>query len=125
MTDANSTMTNDAFRVRRRIGVPDLHGDEDALKVKALLSSIDGVLRVSVDSETGRVTLDYLQTRTDYRALEDLLSAAGFSPARGHWARIRQAWLTNLDETARANAAAPQAACCSHPPGRAHTRDHQ
>lgn len=123
MTNSTSSIPNEAFRVRRRLDVSDLHDAADALRAQSLLSRIDGVLRVSADSETGRVWIDYLQTRTDYRSLQDVLIAAGFSPARGRWARIRRAWLTNLDETARANATAPQAACCSRPPARTRTRN--
>jgi hypothetical protein len=123
MTNATSPIPNEAFRVRRRLDVPDLHDAADALRAQSLLSRIDGVFRVSADSEPGQVTVEYSQTRTDYRSLQDALTAAGFSPARGRWARIRRAWLTNLDETARANAAAPQAPCCSRPPTRIPTRN--
>jgi hypothetical protein len=123
MTNATSPIPNEAFRVRRRLDVPDLHDAAGALRAQSLLMRVDGVLRVSADSEPGQVTVDYMQTRTDYRALQDALTAAGFSPARGRWARIKRAWLTNLDETARANAAAPQAACCSRPPPRTRARN--
>ena len=114
MTNATSPIPNEAFRVRRRLDVPDLQNAADALRAKSLLLRMDGVLSASADSEAGRVWIEYLQTQTDYRSLQDALTAAGFRPARGRWARIRRAWLTNLDE-ARANAAAPQAPCCSRP----------
>ena len=123
MTNATSPIPNEAFRVRRRLDLPDLQDAGDALRVQSLLSRIDGILSVSDDSETGRVWIDYLQTRTDSRSLQDALTAAGFRPACARWARIRRAWLTHLYETARANAAAPQALCCSRPPVQPRTRN--
>lgn len=119
MTAGKRSMTTEAFRVRRRIRVPALRRDEDATAVQSVLASIGGVLWVSTDSTTERVTLDYLQTRTDYGSLVDALHAAGFPATRGRWASIRRTWLINLDATARANAGMPQTACCSRPPGRA------
>ena len=115
---------DDAVRVRRRIPVPALRERRDGSgPLLAALSGLDGVLSVSADATKGRVTVDYLLTRTDYGALEQALAAAGLPPARGRWARVRAAWFQNLDLTGRANAAAPEAACCSRPPGRPRITD--
>ena len=122
MNDITTLSVSDqAWRVRRRIQVPGLRDERDGSGLRPLLEGIDGVLSVDVDARNGRVTVDYLLTRTDYGALEDILTAAGFPPARGRWARVRAAWFQNLDLTGRANAAAPEAACCSRPPGRSST----
>lgn len=121
MNDATATATDtdDAWRVRRRLQVPGLRGERDSALLRPLLEDIDGVLGVSVDAARGRVTVDYLLTKTDYGALEDTAAAAGFPPASGRWARVRAAWFQNLDLTGRANARTPEAACCGRPPGRA------
>lgn len=121
MSNAMTSIADGAWTVRRRIRIPRLRNDADGVAVQRHLADIEGVLRVSVDAPKGRVVVDYLQTRTDHRSLEDALSTAGFVPDRGRWARVKSAWFQNLDLTGRANAAAPSAACCSRPPGRSGT----
>jgi hypothetical protein len=118
---ATTSAPDEAWRVRRRIQVPALRDQRDGTRLRPLLEDIDGVLGVVVDAANRRVTVEYLLTKTDYGALEDVLAAAGFPPAPGRWARVRAAWLRNLDLTGRANAAAPEAACCSRPPRRSGT----
>jgi len=120
LTTAAPGPTGDAWRVRRHIPVPGLRGDVDGTGgMQRLLEDIDGVLHASVDPARGRISVEYLVTRTDYRSLESALETAGFPSARGRWARWRAAWLQNLDLTGRANAAEPEPACCSRPPSRA------
>jgi hypothetical protein len=113
-----TSSSDDAWRVRRCFRVPGVHDDGDGDGLGPLLEGIDGVVSAVVDARKSRVTVDYLLTKTDYGELEDTLAAAGFPPARGRWARVRAAWFRNLDLTGRANAAAPEASCCSRPPAR-------
>ena len=121
MSDALASNADGAWKVRRRIRVPGLRNHAEGVAVQRCLAGIDGVLRVSVDATTGRVVVDYLLTKTDYRSLQGELDAAGFAPAPGRWARIKSTWFQNLDLTGRANAAIPKAACCNQPPGRSGT----
>jgi len=116
MSEASLSTSTDAWKVRRRIQVPQLGLEAECAAVQRVLEGVDGVLQVSVDVAKGRVTVDYLQTRTDYRSLQETLDAAGVHAARGRWARVRAAWFQNLDLNGRANAAAPAAPCCSRPP---------
>ena len=118
-TTATAPDTENAWRVTRRLQVPGLRDERDSARLRPLLEDIDGMLGVSVDAARGRVTVDYLLTRTDYGALENTLAEAGFPRASGRWARVRAAWFQNLDLTGRANARTPEGACCSRPPGRA------
>ena len=121
MSHAIASNSDGAWTVRRRIRLPGLRNYAEGVAVQRCLAGIDGVLRVSVDATTGRVVVDYLLTKTDYRSLQGELEAAGFAPAPGRWARIKSAWFQNLDLTGRANAAIPKAACCNQPPGRSGT----
>ena len=89
MSDALASDADAAWTVRRRIRIRRLHNDAERLAVQRCLTGIDGVLRVSVDAPKSRVVVDYLQTRTDYRSLQEELEAAGFAPAPGRWARIK------------------------------------
>jgi hypothetical protein len=117
MNHAIASNADGAWTVRRRLRVPRLRSLAEGVAVQRCLAGIDGVLRVSMDAPNGRVVVDYLLTKTNYRALEDALGTAGFLPPQGRWARMKSAWFENLDLTGRVNAATPKAACCNRPPG--------
>jgi hypothetical protein len=116
MISATKNQTDSSWEVRRRIRVPGLRDRTDKAAAKRALNDVDGVLRVSVDSEKSRVIVDYLVTETDYQSLEQALEAAGVPPVTGRWARFKSGWYQNLDLTGRENASAPAAACCNKPP---------
>jgi hypothetical protein len=108
-----------AWEVKRKIRVSvALATAADAKTVEQALRDLDGVLQVSAVRTRRTIGVRYLVTKTDYRALERTLEAAGFPPAAGRRARFRSGYCQNLDLTGRENARARPSACCNKPPTR-------
>lgn len=120
MIDNRTSKTTGAWEVEHRFRVPELTRTNDCVTLERALAAVDGVLRVSADGRRGWVDVDYLRTKTDYRALEQAIVAAGFPLAAGRWAQIKSRWCQYLDLTGRANAVIPNSACCNKPPTKAH-----
>lgn len=118
MNDNQLSHVDDAWKVRRTFLLPSLNRESDAGRVAEVLNGQPGVFDVSVDLPKKRIAVRYLMTQCDYQYLEQRLRNAGFSPKAGWWARFKSNWYQNLDLNARANAAAPPAACCNKPPAR-------
>ncbi len=105
-----------ALRMRRRLVLARAPTAAEAEALADRLRALPGVLGVWTRPGARRVTVEYLASRTDYTRLSRRLAELGYGPARGPWARLRRAWLTLLDENARANAKVPPPACCNRPP---------
>ncbi len=105
-----------AWEVRRRIKVPALAHDADAMAVERNLSPLPGVRKVAADATRLQVVVLYDITGTDYQTILASLEELGFPPLDNWWSRRKMSWYQFTDSNGRDNAKAPPPACCNKPP---------
>jgi hypothetical protein len=111
-----SVPENEACLVRRSIALPGVSDPRIGGEVRAELSRLAGMSEVRVQGRRRRVCVTYDASRLNFGQIERALAQAGCSASNGHWSRIKAVWYRWVDDTTRANASAPEAACCNNPP---------
>jgi len=110
------------WEVKRRVTLPAATHERDAQLIAERLGRLPGVSGMYMDVRRHRLSLVYDVTRLDYRQLLEALAEAGYPVSETRWSRWKASWLQGLDDTARDNANAPEAPCCSNPKGIAPSR---
>ncbi|MCU7815850.1 MAG: heavy-metal-associated domain-containing protein [Candidatus Thiodiazotropha sp. (ex Rostrolucina anterorostrata)] len=105
-----------AWEVRRKIKVPALNHDADAMAVERALDSLPGIRRVAADATRQQVIVLYDIRGADFQTIVAMLEHVGFPPLDDWWSRRKMSWYTFTDSNGRDNAKAPPAACCNKPP---------
>lgn len=111
-----SVPENDGYLVRRSISLPAVSDPRIGAEVQAELSGLVGMADVRVEGRRKKVCIIYDASQLSFGQVERTLAQAGYPTSTGHWSRIKAAWYRWVDETTRANASAPEAACCNNPP---------
>ena len=88
--------------------------DEKDLDI--VLSSLPGVISVSIDLGKSIVSIEYDVTHIQYKAVLDEIVKSGGSIKDGFWFRWKQGWIEFTETNMRDNAKAPPPACCNKPP---------
>ncbi len=102
--------------VRRKIRIPALVHEADAMAVEAKVGSLPGVHAVTADITKRRVVVSYDVTVADYRSIIAALEEVGFPPLNDWLFRAKRSWYRFTEDNARENAKAPPSACCNKPP---------
>jgi hypothetical protein len=108
--------SNASDLVRRTIRVPGLSDVRIGRQIEDGLAGLPGMSDVRAHVRRKRVCVTYDPVRLGFAQVEQTLEGVGFPPAGGQWSRLKAAWYRWVDDTARANANAPPAACCNNPP---------
>lgn len=116
MKTRNSLKPAGAWEVRRRIKIPALGHDADAMAVERFLGSLPGIRKGVADATRQQVVVLYDITGVDYQAIFASLEDAGFPPLDNWWSRRKMSWYHYTDSNGRENAKTPPAACCNKPP---------
>ena len=104
------------WEVRRRISIPALEHEADAMTVVRALSGLQGVKRVRADVCHHRVQVRYDARASGYLDIIEVLEKNGFPPQKGWWSRVKANLYQFADTNARDNAKVPPPACCNKPP---------
>ncbi|MEJ2453463.1 MAG: heavy-metal-associated domain-containing protein [Candidatus Thiodiazotropha sp.] len=104
------------WEVRRRIRLPSLSHQADALAVEGVISALPGVVTAVADVEKQRLDIRYDASRLNYLRIVEALEQTGFPALVSWWSRMKSNWYRFTDETARENANVPPSACCNKPP---------
>lgn len=115
MSNCDDT-TNAADLVRRTVRVPGLSNADIGRQIEDGLRGLPGMSDVRAHVQRKRVCVTYDPAQLEFAQAEQALKGLGFPPAGGQWARLKAAWYRWVDDTARANAKVPPAACCNNPP---------
>ncbi|HID06726.1 MAG TPA: cation transporter [Armatimonadetes bacterium] len=107
---------NSSDIVRRRIEIPALASDADAMMLEQALDALPGLASAAVDIAKHHLEVEYDAARIDYQTIMKTVESAGFSPSHGLSSRLRGSVYQFLDSNARDNAKAPPPACCNKPP---------
>lgn len=102
--------------VRRKIKIPALVHEADAMMVEGRVGSLPGVRSVAADVQKHQLTVCYDVTGSDYQSIIELLENTGFPPLNNWLTRRKKSWYQYTETTARENAKAPPPACCNKPP---------
>ena len=102
--------------VRRRIEIPALASEADAMRVEQALDALPGLANVVADIAKHHLEVRYDAAQLNYQAIIQALESAGFPPSHGWSSRLRRSVYQFLDGNARDNAKAPPPACCNKPP---------
>jgi hypothetical protein len=113
---ASSEPQPEAWKVKRRIKIPALVHEADALSIKRTLGRLAGVYLVDANISKQRLIVGYDIIKTDCQTILALLEETGFPPLDSFWSRCRMGWYRFTDENGRANAKAPPSSCCNKPP---------
>lgn len=105
-----------AWEVRRRIKVPALVHDADAMAVERVLGPLPGIRKVAADASRQQVVVLYDITGADFQTILTSLEDVGFPPLDNWWSRRKMNWYQFTESNGRENAKAPPAACCNKPP---------
>lgn len=105
-----------AWEVRRRIKVPALVHDADAMAVERVLGPLPGIRQVVADASRQQVVVLYDITGADFQTILTSLENVGFPPLDNWWSRRKMNWYQFTESNGRENAKAPPAACCNKPP---------
>ena len=105
-----------AWDVRRKIKIPALVHQADAMAVEGKIGSLLGVHSVAADIGKRQLIVCYDITGSDYQSIVELLADTGFPPLDNWLSRRKKSWYEYTEATARENAKAPPPACCNKPP---------
>ena len=116
MNPQDSMKHTGAWEVRRRIKIPALVHDADAMAVERAVKALSGVRQVVTNVDKHRVVVRYDASRLAYHAIVDVMENTGFPPSGNWWNRLKSIWFQFTDTNASENAKAPPAACCNKTP---------
>lgn len=115
MNASAATKLSGSWEVRRKIKIPGLVHEADAMALEYKVGSLPGIRRVSADVARHRLILCYDVTVTEYRYIAEMLDKIGFPPQNNWFCRRKQAWYEFIEANARDSAKAPPSACCNKP----------
>ena len=104
------------WEVRRKIKIPALRHEADAIAVAAAIGQLAGVRDVGADVKKQQVTVLYDASKIAYQQIVDAMVHTGFPPLDNLWRRFKGNWFQFTDSNARENAKDPPSACCNKPP---------
>jgi hypothetical protein len=109
-----------AWEVRRRIKIPALVHEADAIVAERTLGALRGILKVRADLGKHKIEVRYDITASDFRTIADALAEVGLPHPNNWWWRYKANQLQYLDTNGRDNANTPAPPCCSNPKGICH-----
>lgn len=116
MTSTQSTKPTGVWEVTRKIRIPGLSQEADALVIAKTFEGLSGVRKVSSDTHKRCVVVQYDASAVDYNSIVILLESAGFPAATGWWSKLKGSWYQFTDSNARENANLPTPPCCNKSP---------
>jgi len=116
MNSLDPTQPSGPLEFRRRIRVPALMHEADAITLQAKVGSLPGVRAVVVDLRQRWVMVCYDVTKSDYLAVIGALEDSGFTSEDNWFSRRKKEWYGFTETNAKDNAKAPPPACCNKPP---------
>ncbi len=108
------------WEIRRKIKIPALTHEADALVVERALGALRGVLKVRADVEKHQVEVRYDITVSDFWTIAEALDEVGFPHPNNWWWRYKANQFQYVDANGRDNANTPAPPCCSNPKGICH-----
>ena len=87
MKTQDSTKPVGTWEVRRRIKVPALVHDADAMAVERFLGPLPGMRKVAADAARQQVVVLYDITGADFQTIVASLEDVGFPPLDNWWSR--------------------------------------
>lgn len=102
--------------VKRHFDIPSLADSQQGDRISRLLENINGVYKVSVNTEKNRLSVWYNILNTGYTALLKLLEDSDISVKQGMLFHIKRNFIEYTEQNMRENAKAPPPLCCNKPP---------
>lgn len=116
MERSAATKPTGVWDVRRKIKIPALVHQADAMTLEGRVESLPGVHSVAADIEKRQLIVCYDVTGSDYQSIIEALEDTGFPPLDNWLSRRKRSWYEYTETTARENAKAPPPPCCNKPP---------
>jgi len=116
MSNARTTKPAGMWEVSRKIRVPSLGQEADAMVLVPALEGLAGVRKVTTDTHKRCVVVRYDAAEIGYNALVSVLEMNGYPPSTSWWSNLKANWFQFTDSNARENANLPAPPCCNKPP---------